>query len=63
MVWGLVSYKVLTSGLSWALLPWSSSFWPCQVTRICTPLLGPSSWRRYWIVPSHQIQLPGWSLR
>ena len=59
----LLSSKVSLSGLSGALLPWSSSFSWCQVTRICTPPLGFSSWRRYWIVPSHQIQSPVWSLR
>ena len=58
MGWALLSSKVSPSGLSGALLPWSRSFWKCQVTRICTPPLGPSSWRRYWIVPSHQIQAP-----
>ena len=58
MAWTLLSSKVSPSGLSGALLPWSSSFWRCQVTRICTPPLGPSSWRRYWVVPSHQIQSP-----
>ena len=63
MGWALLSSKVWPSGLSEALLPWSSSFWRCQITRICTPLLGPSSRRRYWIVPSHQIQLPVWSLQ
>ena len=51
------------SGLSAALLPWSSSFWRCQTTRICGPPLYPGSRRRYWIVPLHQIQLPVWSLR
>ena len=59
----LLSSKVSPSGLSGALLPWSSSFWRCQITRICTSPLGPSSWWRYWIVPSHQIQSPVWSLR
>ena len=63
MEWALLSSKVGPSGLSAALLPWSSSLWRCQVTRICTPPLGPSSWRRYWIVPSHHIQSPVWSLR
>ena len=63
MGWALLSFKVWSSGLSGALLPWSSSFWRCQVTRICTPLLGPIFWKRYWIVPSHQIQSPLWSLR
>ena len=61
--WALLSSKMLPSGFYGALLPWSSYFWRCQVTRICTPPLGPSSWRRYWIMPSHQIQLPMWSLR
>ena len=55
--------KVSPSGLSGTLLPWLSSFWRCQVTQVCTPLFGPRSWRRYWIVPSHQIQLLVWSLR
>ena len=59
----LLSSKVWPSGLSGALLPWSSSFWRCQVTRTCTPLLGPSSQRRYWIVPSHHIESPVWSLQ
>ena len=48
----------------WALLlPWSSSFWRCQITQICIPSLRPRSRRRYWIVPSHQLQSPVWSLR
>ena len=55
MGWALVSSRVWPSGLSGALLPWSSSFWRCQTTRICGPLLSPGSRRRYWIVPSHQI--------
>ena len=63
MGWALLSSKVWPSGLSGALLPWSSSLWQCQTTRICTPSLGPRSRRRYWIVPSHQIQSPVWSLR
>ena len=63
MGWALVSSKVWPSGLSWALLPWSSSFSRCQITRICTPSLGPRSRRRYWILPSHQILSPVWSLR
>ena len=62
MEWVLFSSKLSPSGLSGALLPWSSSFWRYQVGRICPPPLGPSSWRRYWIVPSHQI-LPVWLLR
>ena len=33
----LLSSKVSPSGLSGALLPWHTSFWRCQVTRICTP--------------------------
>ena len=33
------------------------------MTRICGPPLSPGSLRRYWIVPSHQIQSPVWSLR
>ena len=60
MGWALLSSKVWPSGLSRALLPWSSSFWRCQVTQICTALLGPSFRRRYWNVPSHQIQSPVW---
>ena len=63
MGWALVSSRVWPSGLSWALLPWSSSFWRCQTTQICGPLLSPRSQRRYRIVPSHQIQSPVWSLR
>ena len=51
MGWALLSSKVWPSGLSGALLPWSSSFWRCQVTQICTPLWEPSSRGRYWIVP------------
>ena len=43
----LLSCKVSPSGLSGTLLSGSSSFWRCQVTHICTPLLGPSSQRRY----------------
>ena len=62
MGWALLSSKVSPSGLSGALLPWSSSFGRCQVTQICTPPLGPSSLRWNWIVPSHQIQPPVWSL-
>ena len=63
MGWALLSSRVWPSGLSGALLPWSSSFWRCQITQICPPSLGPRSRRRYWIVPSHQIQSPVWSLR
>ena len=63
MGWALVSCRVWPSGLSGALLPWSSSFWRCQTTRICGPPLSPKSRRRYSIVPSHQIQSPVWSLR
>ena len=63
MGWAPVSSRVWPSGLSGALLPWSSSFWRCQTTRICGPPLSPGSRRRYWIVPSHQIQSPVWSLR
>ena len=59
----LLSSKVWPSGLSGALLPWSSSFWRCQIGRTCTPSTGPGSRRRYWIVPLHQIQSPVWSLR
>ena len=40
----------------------SSSSWRCQITRICGPPLFPRSRRRYWIVPSHQIQSLVWSL-
>ena len=60
--WALVSSRVWPSGLSGALLPWSSSFWRCQTTRICGPPSSPGSRRRYWIVPSHHIQSPVWSL-
>ena len=63
MGWALVSSRVWPSGLSGALLPWSTSFWRCQSTRICGPPLPPGARRRYWIVPSHQIQSPVWSLR
>ena len=63
MGWALVSSRVWPSGLSGALLPWSSSFWRCQTTQICGPLLSPRSRRQYWIVPSQQIQSPVWSLR
>ena len=63
MGWALVSSRVWPSGLSGALLPWSSSFWRCQTTQICGPLLSPGSRRQYWIVPSHQIQSSVWSLR
>ena len=63
MGWALVSSRVWPSGLSGALLPCSSSFWRCQTTRICGPPLSPGSRRQYWIVPSHQIQSPVWSLR
>ena len=62
MGWALLSSKVWPSGLSGVMLPLSSSFWRCQITRICTPSLGPRSRSRYLIVPSHQIQLPVWSL-
>ena len=41
MGWALVSSGVSPSGLSGALLPWSSSFWRCQITRICGPPLSP----------------------
>ena len=41
MGWALVSSRVWPSGLSGALLPWSSSFWRCQTTRICGPPLSP----------------------
>ena len=62
MEWTLVSSRVRPSGLSGGLLPWSRSFWRCQTTQICGPLLSPGSRRQYWIVPSHQIQSPVWSL-
>ena len=62
MEWAPLSSKVSPSGLFRALLSWSGSFWRCQVTRICTPPFGPRSWRRYWIVPSHQMQSPVWAL-
>ena len=38
MGWALQSSKVWPSGLSGALLPWSSSNCRCQITQICTPL-------------------------
>ena len=41
MRWALVSSKVWPSGLSGALLPWSSSFRRCQTTRICGPPVVP----------------------
>ena len=41
MGWALVSSRVWPSGLSGALLPWSSSFWRCQTTRICGPPVVP----------------------
>ena len=63
MGWALVSSRVWPSRLSGALLPWSSYFWRCHTTRICGPPLSPGSRRRYWIVPSHQIQSPVRSLR
>ena len=63
MGWALVSSRVWPSGLSGALLPWSSSFWQCGTTRICGPPLTHGSRRRYSIVPSHQIQSPVWSLQ
>ena len=59
----LLSSKQSPGGLSGALLPWLSSFSQCEVTQICTLPFGPGSWRRYWIVPSHQIQAPLWLLR
>ena len=43
MGWALVSSRVSPSGLSGALLPWSSSFWRCQITRICGPPVVPLS--------------------
>ena len=63
MGWALVSSRVWPSGFSGALLLWCSSFWRCQTTRICGPPLSPRSRRRYWLVPSHQIRSPVWSLR
>ena len=39
--WALLSSRVWPSGLSGALLPWSSSFWRCQITRICCPTVVP----------------------
>ena len=63
MGWALVSSRVWPSGVSGAQLPWSSSFWLCQTTQICGPPMSPGSRRRYWIVSSHQIQSPVWSLR
>ena len=41
MGWALVSSRVWPSNLSGALLPWSSSFWRCQTTRICGPPVVP----------------------
>ena len=41
MGWALVSSRVWPSGLSGALLPWSSSFWRCQNTRMCGPPVVP----------------------
>ena len=38
MGWALLSSRLSPSGLSGALLPWSGSFWRCQVTQICTPV-------------------------
>ena len=40
MGWALLSSKVSPSDLAGALLPSSSSFWRCEVTRICTPPVG-----------------------
>ena len=57
-----LSSKLLPSGLSLAL-PLSSSRWRRRVTWICTPTFGPVPWRRYWIVPSHQIESPMCLLR
>ena len=59
----LLSSNVSPCGSSGALVPWLSSYRRCQVTWICTPPFGPGSWRRYWIVPSNQIQSPVWLLR
>ena len=59
----LLTSRVWPSGLSGGLLPCSSSLWRCQTTQIWGPLLSPRSRRRYWILPSHQIQSPVWSLR
>ena len=47
MGWALLSSRVRPSGLSGVPLPWSSSFWRCQITRICGPPLSPSSRVRY----------------
>ena len=63
MGWALFSSRVWPSGLSAVTLPWCSSIWRCQISRICGPPLSPRSRRRYWIVLSHQIQSPVWSLR
>ena len=45
MGWALLSSNMWPSGFSGALLPWSSSFWRCQIGRICTPSLGGRSLR------------------
>ena len=39
MGWALVSSRVWPSGLSRALLPWSSSFWRCQTTDLWPPVV------------------------
>ena len=41
MGWALVCSRVWPSGLSGALLPWSSSFGRCKTTRICGPPVVP----------------------
>ena len=41
MGWALVCSRLWPSGLSGALLPWSSLFWRCQRTRICGPPFPP----------------------
>ena len=47
-----------------ACVPCLASVWRWLLTtQICGPSLSPGSRRRYWIVPSHQIQSPVWSLR
>ena len=47
MGWALLSSRVWPSGVSGALQPWCSSFWRCQITRICGPPLSPRLQRRY----------------
>ena len=62
MGWALFSSMVSPSALSGAL-GWLSWGWWHHCTRICTPPFAPLPLRRYWILPSHQIQSPVWSLR